>query len=103
MVRLTTGLGGFAPLSGVMPRRLLRHARTCSIAVRFRFCGQGAWLGFKPISKGAAESGLGSTPGVPAPFIVMPGLVPGISVGAIAEAEVDARNESGHDGESVRA
>ena len=29
----------------------------------------------------------------------MPGLVPGISVGAIAEAEVDARNKSGHDDE----
>ena len=28
---------------------------------------------------------------------VMPGLVPGISVGAIAEAEVDGRNKSGHD------
>ena len=27
----------------------------------------------------------------------MPGLVPGISVGAIAEAEVDTRNKSGHD------
>ena len=28
---------------------------------------------------------------------VMPGLVPGISIGAIAAAEVDARNKSGHD------
>ncbi len=29
---------------------------------------------------------------------VMPGLVPGISLGAIVAAEVDARNKSGHDG-----
>ena len=32
------------------------------------------------------------------PLSVMPGLVPGISIGAIAAAEMDARNESGHDG-----
>ena len=28
----------------------------------------------------------------------MPGLVPGIFLGAIAAADMDARNESGHDG-----
>ena len=27
----------------------------------------------------------------------MPGFVPGISIGAIAAAEMDARNKSGHD------
>ena len=32
------------------------------------------------------------------PLYVMPGLVPGISIGAIAAAEMDARNKSGHDG-----
>ena len=32
------------------------------------------------------------------PLLVMPGLVPGISIGAIAAAEMDARNKSGHDG-----
>ena len=30
--------------------------------------------------------------------LVMPGLVPGISIGAMAAAEMDARNKSGHDG-----
>ena len=33
--------------------------------------------------------------------LVMPGLVPGISIGAIAAAERDARNKSGHDEEWV--
>ncbi len=66
--------------------RLLRHTRTCSgylfpllppggrmdtrnksIAVRFRICGQGAWLGFNRVSRGSAGSGPGSTPGGPAP------------------------------------
>ena len=32
----------------------------------------------------------------------MPGLVPGISIGAIAAAEMDARNKSGHDGRVFR-
>ena len=78
-----------------------RDTRNKSTADRFRFCGRDAWAGFKPNSKVPAESGLGSTPGAPSPFtimpaphIVMPGLVPGISLGAIAEAEVDARNKS---------
>ena len=31
------------------------------------------------------------------PYIVMPGLVPGISIGAMAAAGMDARNKSGHD------
>ena len=79
-----------------------RHTRTCSTAVRFRFGGQSAWLGFNRVSRGSTGSGLGSTPGVPSLSIVMPGLVPGISAGAIAEAEVDARNKSGHDGRACR-
>ena len=33
---------------------------------------------------------------------VMPGLVPGISIGTIAAAEMDARNKSGHDGGAFR-
>ena len=37
------------------------------------------------------------------PHPVMPGLVPGISLGAGTAAEMDARNESGHDGGGVRA
>ena len=35
------------------------------------------------------------------PLFVMPGLVPGISLGAVAMAEMDARNKSGHDGRRV--
>ena len=91
------------PRSPGQPERpLFRHARTCSTAVRFRFGGQSAWLGFNWVSRGSTGSGLGSTPGVPSLSIVMPGLVPGISAGAIAEAEVDARNKSGHDGRACR-
>ena len=37
------------------------------------------------------------------PLLVMPGLVPGISLWASATAEMDARNKSGHDGGGVRA
>ncbi len=33
---------------------------------------------------------------------VMAGLVPAISLGAVAAAETDARNKSGHDGGNVR-
>ena len=36
------------------------------------------------------------------PHIVMPGLVPGISLGAVSAAEMDARNKSGHDGYRIR-
>ena len=36
------------------------------------------------------------------PHIAMPGLVPGISLGAVSAAEMDARNKSGHDGYRIR-
>ena len=36
------------------------------------------------------------------PHIVMPGLVPGISLGAVSAAEMDARIKSGHDGYRIR-
>ena len=36
---------------------LHRHARTCSTAVRFRFGGQSAWLGFNWVSRGSTGSG----------------------------------------------
>ena len=37
------------------------------------------------------------------PFIVMPGLVPGIHFRLRDGPDGDARNKSGHDGESVQA
>ena len=51
------------------------------------------------MTKGASGATVGATRGPEAscPYTVMPGLVPGISIGAIAAAEMDGRNKSGHD------
>ncbi len=83
-----------------------RHARTCSTAVRFGFCGQDAWPGFKRVSKGPVEPGLRSTPGAPPPFIVMPSYrhartCSGHPCGRRDGPDGDARNKSGYDERGV--
>ena len=73
-----------------------RHTRTCSTAVRFRFGGQSAWLGFNRVSRGSTGSGLGSTPGVPALFPSYPDLFR-VSIRPAEPLERDTRNKSGYD------
>ena len=54
----------------------------------------------EPVPARAGRAGPGGrarSPPTSRPLLVMPGLVPGISIGAIAAAEMDARNKSGHD------
>ena len=64
-----------------------------------------AWKGARmtkhDISHGLPDRRPGFLPVMP--LLVMPGLVPGISIEAIAVAEMDARNKSGHDGGGARA
>ena len=68
------------------PRCFFRHARTCSIAVRFRFFGGSGCMRLVIRGFPAHRSGRGSdrgpspAPPRPCPPAVMPGLVPGIHV-----------------------
>ena len=92
---------------------LCRHARTCSTAVRFNFCGRGERLEYERVSggsRGSKSSDFGTpaspvaVPGLaPASSTVMPGLVPGIHAvrhrgasraRARRRRDVDARNKS---------